>query len=104
VAYACISVCCAYVIVSFFSDACKHRFFFQNTLSRRTRVIRLIDDCGNLWDCTLKFGYRPYYHIKIGGGLKRMAVARRFRQGLRVMISAPAAGSNATLFFRVMRR
>jgi hypothetical protein len=64
--------------------------FCQIALNKNTKHIKMIDDYGNLWFCTLVYEDNNF---KLGGGWKRMVVARRFRQGLRVIVGAPEAGS-----------
>jgi hypothetical protein len=51
--------------------------FCQTALDMRTKYVRMVDDCGNIWFCIVLFETRPYYHFKIGGGWKRMAVVHR---------------------------
>jgi hypothetical protein len=77
--------------------------FCKATMDMRTKNVRMVDECGNLWKCTVMFENDPCPHFKIGGGWKRMAVARRFRQGIRVVIGAPHAGNNDTLYFKIIR-
>lgn len=67
-------------------------------------ALRLVDECGNLWECSLPFGRFPFPHFDIGGGFKRMVMARRIGEGSHVMVGAPVVGSNATMFFRVISR
>lgn len=71
--------------------------FCQTALDMRTKYVRMVDDCGNLWFCTVLFETRPYYHFKIGGGCKRMAVVHRFYQGLRVVVGVLEAGRHYSL-------
>lgn len=46
-----------------------------------TTSIKLVDDCGDGWDCVLIFGSTPYQHTMIGGRWKRFVDARRVCQG-----------------------
>lgn len=66
--------------------------FYEMTLDRRTKSLKLIGDCGNIWFCTVIFRTRQYAHLKIGGGWKRMTLARRFHQELCIVVGAPEAG------------
>ncbi|KEH19197.1 hypothetical protein MtrunA17_Chr8g0359311 [Medicago truncatula] len=77
--------------------------FCELILDRRTTALKLVDDCGNKWDCTLIFDSRPYPHFPVGGGFHRMILARRLRDGCHVMVGAPGVGSNDTLYFRIVR-
>jgi len=62
-----------------------------------------VDECGNIWDCTLIiYGRHPYAHFNIGGGFKLMVVARRLFEGGHIMVGASVVGANDTLYFRVV--
>jgi len=49
------------------------------------------------------FGTDDGPHFIIGGGWKRLVMARRLRQGSRLVLGAPMAGKNTTLYLRVIR-
>jgi len=76
--------------------------FCQATLDTCTTTLNVVDDNGNVWACTLMFGIDDGPHFIIGGGWKRMVMARRLRQGSHFMLGAPVAGKNRTLYLRVM--
>ena len=57
--------------------------------------------CGNKWKCMTIYGTRPYNHLKIGGGWKRMVEARRISIGTNIKLGAPAAGDNDKLYLVV---
>lgn len=42
--------------------------FAHMALDRETTDIGLVDENGNLWNCTLQFSMTPYPNFKIGGG------------------------------------
>jgi len=63
----------------------------------------MIDDCGNKWNCIAIFGSRPYRHIKLGGGWKRMVLARRLEEGVMVKVGFPLACMNDTIYIQVKR-
>jgi hypothetical protein len=77
--------------------------FAHMALDRETTAIGLVDDNGNLWDCTLQFSMTPHPNFKIGGGWDRMVKARRIKEGARVVVGAPAVGMNLTLFVTWIR-
>jgi len=72
-------------------------------LDRGARNVRLVDDCGNLWFCTLMHVYGPNANFKIGGQWKRMVLARRLIQRSRIVVGAPNAENNNTVYFKVVR-
>lgn len=78
--------------------------FAQMALDRETSIIDVVDENGNIWNCTLSFSMDPAPNFKIGGGWELMVKARRFTEGARVVIGAPAIGLNLTLYFCVIRR
>jgi len=72
-------------------------------LDRENTAVDLVDENGNLWNCSLQFSETPYAHFRIGGDWERMVPARRIREGASVMVGAPAVGMNLTLYFCVIR-
>lgn len=72
-------------------------------LNRETTTIGLVDDNGNLWDCTLQVSMTPHQNFKIGGGWDRMVKARKIKEGACVVVGAPAVGMNLTLFITWIR-
>ena len=44
--------------------------------------VKMVDECGNCWDCVLIFGTAPYEHCKIGGQWKRFVEARMLCEGV----------------------
>jgi len=73
------------------------------TIGKRTTSLTMLDDCGNTWNCITIFGTRPHHHIKLGGGWKRMVLARRLKEGDMVKVGFPHAGKNDTIFIQVKR-
>jgi len=78
--------------------------FCELTLDVLTHALRIVDDCGNVWECTLAFENQPYAQFKIGGSMKQMILGRRLCEGSHVMVGAPVVGGNDTLFFRVIKQ
>ena len=68
----------------------------------RTTSIKLVDDCGNGWDCVLIFGSTPYQHAMIGGQWKHFMDARRLREGVQIKLGVPMAGENDTIYLIVI--
>jgi hypothetical protein len=63
----------------------------------------LVDECGNKWDCILLSGFVQYKHFKIEGWWKWfVAAARKFDEGIRVMLGAPIDGSDEVIYFTIL--
>jgi len=69
-----------------------------------TTTLKIVDDNDNVRDCTLIYDNINYAHFKIGGGWKRIVLARNLRQGSRILLGAPSARKNETLYLRVIRK
>jgi hypothetical protein len=78
--------------------------FCELTLDVGMHALRIVDDCGNIWECTVAFDNQPYAHFKIGGNIKQMILGRRLCEGSHVMVGAPVVGGNDTLYFKVIKR
>ncbi|KEH16538.1 PIF1-like helicase [Medicago truncatula] len=63
--------------------------FCELTLDIAMPALKMVDDCENLWECTLVFERRPYVQFKIDSGFNRMVLARRLCEGSNVMVGAP---------------
>lgn len=70
------------------------------------KTMKMVDDCGNCWDCVLIFGSTPYEQCQIGGEWKWFVEARNearnVYEGVRMKIGAPVAGSNQTVYVTVI--
>jgi hypothetical protein len=64
--------------------------------------VRIVDDCGNVWDFDLIFGTLPYEHCRIGGHWKRFVEARRLREGVKIRLGALNAGMNECIYLDVV--
>jgi len=71
-------------------------------LDTSSTSVKIVDDCGNLWDCDLIFGTAPFEHCKIGGQWKRFVEARRLREGVKIKLGAPMAGINDIIYLGVV--
>jgi len=78
--------------------------FCEAVLDVTTTTLKIVDDNGNVWGCTLIYDNTDYAHFKIGGGWKRMVLARNLRQGSPILPGASMAGMNETLYLRVTRK
>jgi len=73
------------------------------TIGKKTTSLTMIDDCGNKWNCITIFGSRPHQHIKLGGGWKRIVLARRLEEGVMVKVEFLHACMNDTIYIQVKR-
>jgi len=62
--------------VYFFSQMLKYEGRCAQILDNDATTVKMVDDCGNCWDCVLMFGLTPYEHCKIGREWKRFVEAR----------------------------
>jgi hypothetical protein len=76
--------------------------FCRLTLNKRSTSVKLVDDFGNAWYCTLVYGRHKYAHFKIGGAWKRMVDARGIGRGSHIILGAPKFGSNDTVYFSLI--
>jgi len=74
--------------------------FCEVVLDVTTTSLKIVNDNGNVWGCTLIYDDTNYAHFKIGGGWKRTVLARNLRQGSRILLGARSAGKNETLYLR----
>jgi len=68
------------------------------TIGKKPTSLTMIDDCGNKWNCITVFRTRPYHHIKLGGGWKRMVQACRLEEVVMVKVGFAHAGMNDTIY------
>ncbi|WJX12029.1 DNA helicase [Trifolium repens] len=59
--------------------------------------IKLVDECGNLWDCALVYVTFPFKHFKIGGQWSRLVAARRLIVGQTIRVGANPAEQTHTI-------
>ena len=72
--------------------------FREMSLDKSNTTIKLIDDCGNRWDCYQVYQSMPENLFKIGGQWKRMVDARRIKHLVYMKLGAPTAGNNRTFY------
>jgi len=75
--------------------------FVEQGLDRARTNLKLVDECGSLWECVLIFGTTPHEHCMIGGGWKHFVEARNLNDGVRIRLGVPRAGDNDTIYVRV---
>jgi len=75
--------------------------FCENVLDKDSTSVKLVDDCGNSWECILIFGTKPYEHCRVGGEWKHFIDARKIAEGCRIRLGAPVPGNNATIYVQV---
>ncbi|WJX56586.1 hypothetical protein P8452_42233 [Trifolium repens] len=51
--------------------------------------VKLIDEKGMEWRCTVEYNALPYEHVKIGGQWRSMARARNYTPGAHIMFGSP---------------
>jgi len=71
-------------------------------LDTSTTNVKIVDDCGNIWDCDLIFGTIPYEHCRIGGQWKRLVEACRLREDVKIRLGAPMAAMNDFIYLDVV--
>lgn len=65
--------------------------FVEQALDRARINLRIVDECGNFWECVLVFDSVAFAHCMIGGGWRRFVGARNLKEGDRMRIGIPAA-------------
>ena len=73
-------------------------------LDTSSTSIKLVDEHGNRWNCTIQFVPCNDARFLICSGWNKMVKARGLKDGDRVVIGAPGVGSNETLYCIVIRR
>ncbi|GAU45374.1 hypothetical protein TSUD_89940 [Trifolium subterraneum] len=69
-------------------------FVFNNA----TTSIKLVDDCGNVWNCNLIFVTFPCKHFKLGGEWSGLVPARRISIGDSILLGAQSSGPNESIY------
>jgi hypothetical protein len=65
----------------------------EQMLDRGATSVKLVDGCGNVWECILIFGTAPYDHCRIGGQWKRFVDERNLYECVKIRLGAPAAAT-----------
>ncbi|GAU50461.1 hypothetical protein TSUD_240590 [Trifolium subterraneum] len=72
--------------------------FGEFAFDEATTSIKLVDDCGNVWNCSLIFVTFPCKYFKVGGEWGRLVTARKMSIGLNIMIGAQPNGHSETIY------
>lgn len=59
----------------------------EQILDRTSTSVRMVDDCGIVWECIMIFGTDPHEHCSIGGQWKRFVEARILTEGVRIRLA-----------------
>lgn len=81
----------------------ENKQFRELTLEKKTTIIKVIDDCCNRWDYIAVYQSLPEKQFKVGGQWKRLVEARRVKHGAYMIVGAPTAGNNNTLYLSLQR-
>jgi predicted metallo-beta-lactamase superfamily hydrolase len=68
--------------------------------SKDAKKIRLIDEKGLEWNCTVQNISQPCNHVRIGGAWGDMVRARSYTQGAHIMFGSPRLGNALELFVK----
>ncbi|GAU39653.1 hypothetical protein TSUD_18360 [Trifolium subterraneum] len=72
--------------------------FGEFAFHEATTSIKLVDDCGNVWNCNLIFVTFPCKHYKVSGEWARLVAARRLSVGLNIMVGAQPSRQSESLY------
>ncbi|MCI02353.1 replication protein A1-like protein [Trifolium medium] len=72
--------------------------FGEYAFEEDATTIKLVDDCGNKWNCTLVYVTFPFKHFKVGGEWSRLVAARRLAVGESVTVGAQANGHSQAIY------
>ncbi|WJX43734.1 non-specific serine/threonine protein kinase [Trifolium repens] len=72
--------------------------FGQIAFHEDTTSVKLVDDCGNMWNCTSIYVTFPHAHFKVGGEWSRLVAARRLLVGEYIKIGAKDIGDEQILY------
>ncbi|XP_045802510.1 uncharacterized protein LOC123896122 [Trifolium pratense] len=75
-----------------------HHGFGEYAFHRGLTSVKLVDDYGNAWICSLICGTFPIKHFKVGGEWSRLVAARRLTAGSVITIGAQPDADNETLY------
>jgi hypothetical protein len=69
-------------------------------LDRGSTSLKLVDDCGNVWECILIFG-TAHDHCRIDGQWKCFVEAHNGYEWVRMRLRAAVVGDNEMLYVQV---
>ncbi|WJX72738.1 hypothetical protein P8452_56584 [Trifolium repens] len=74
--------------------------FASKVFSTDGGCVKLIDEKGMEWSCTVEYNALPYEHIKIGRQWRSMVRARNYTEGAHIMFGSPRLGYVRQLFVK----
>jgi hypothetical protein len=72
----------------------------SRVLSRNAKNIKLVDDRGMEWKCTIQGSIDPYDHIKVGGEWGAFVRSRGYGGGTHLMFGSPKLANDLELFVK----
>jgi hypothetical protein len=75
--------------------------FGEHVFHETTSSIKLVDDNGNAWTCTLEFISTPVQCYKVGGQWSIIVAIRRFTIGDRIRFGAQGIGTGEVVYFEI---
>ncbi|GAU42994.1 hypothetical protein TSUD_188680 [Trifolium subterraneum] len=86
------------IVVDQFHNILPYDDFGEHAFDDTTTSIKLIDDCGNAWDCDLVFVTFPCNYLKNGGWWSKLVAFKRVSVGKFIRVDVQAEESNETLY------
>ncbi|MCH96989.1 replication protein A1-like protein [Trifolium medium] len=74
--------------------------FASKIFSKDAKYVKLIDEKGLEWNCTIQSSTQPYNHVKFGGKWGSMVRARNYSEGAHIMFGSPTLGDAWELFVK----
>ncbi|WJX89126.1 hypothetical protein P8452_71143 [Trifolium repens] len=62
--------------------------------------VKLIDEKGVEWTCTVEYSALPYQHVEVSGEWRSMVRARNYTEGAHIMFGSPTLGYVRQLFVK----
>ncbi|MCH88946.1 replication protein A1-like protein, partial [Trifolium medium] len=74
--------------------------FASKIFSKDAKYVKLIDERGLKWSCTIQNNPHPYNHVKIGEKWGSMVRVRNYREETHIMFGSPKFGNAWELFVK----
>jgi hypothetical protein len=74
--------------------------FASKVFSTEGGSVKLIDEKGVEWTCTVEYSALPYQHVKVSGEWRSMVRARNYTEGAHIMFGSPTLGYVRQLFVK----
>jgi hypothetical protein len=75
--------------------------FGEHVFHETTPSVKLVDDSGNAWTCTLEFVSVPVQCFKVGGQWSVLVAIRRLTVGDHIRNSAQELGTREVIYFEM---